>query len=448
MTSTTRLSAEPAYAGRSLPDTVGWVRQEGLALQLPTDRLAFLVAIKTLAEEESDLGEAALHDAFGYVSSAFGQMDETLSSRANNAINDLIRQQLLSRFTTDPVAGESLYRLSRLGVAIVDFFLESRQVDSIKLSILLEHLAAELDKARTAALETNTREQWEAEVLPRLTFSLEETMERIDLTQRAMDEQQSKVKEEIAALLTQDWMDAIHSCEKLLRETGQTLRELQDTLDAAGHRLQEGLLNIQEAAQGRDDLFHVEELTHALQGRLDVITSWGQQCIELWSRYDRHVHKFIRTAIDMDKNRAFSQRLRESIRQFEQHNWLLRIAEESRLLELRDETIAIHDEEVTGEVPAELEFQEVVDISAELAERIGRHLVRYKASGLPLDLAEVLREYLEEFPAHAHFDVTRLLVDQAVRLGHSSELTPHAQPGWKPVNQHGSKVQAYVIDQY
>lgn len=448
MTSTTRLSAEPAYAGRSLPDTVGWVRQEGLALQLPTDRLAFLVAIKTLAEEESDLGEAALHDAFGYVSSAFGQMDETLSSRANNAINDLIRQQLLSRFTTDPVAGESLYRLSRLGVAIVDFFLESRQVDSIKLSILLEHLAAELDKARTAALETNTREQWEAEVLPRLTFSLEETMERIDLTQRAMDEQQSKVKEEIAALLTQDWMDAIHSCEKLLRETGQTLRELQDTLDAAGHRLQEGLLNIQEAAQGRDDLFHVEELTHALQGRLDVITSWGQQCIELWSRYDRHVHKFIRTAIDMDKNRAFSQRLRESIRQFEQHNCLLRIAEEPRLLELRDETIAIHDEEVTGEVPAELEFQEVVDISAELAERIGRHLVRYKASGLPLDLAEVLREYLEEFPAHAHFDVTRLLVDQAVRLGHSSELTPHAQPGWKPVNQHGSKVQAYVIDQY
>ena len=57
-------------------------------------------------------------------------------------------------------------------MSIVDFFLESRQVDSIKLSILLEHLAAELDTARKAALETNTREQWDAEVLlPRLTFS-------------------------------------------------------------------------------------------------------------------------------------------------------------------------------------------------------------------------------------------------------------------------------------
>jgi chromosome partition protein MukF len=65
-----------------------------LALNLPTDRLAFLMAIKTLSEDESDLSEAALHDAFGYVSSAFGQMDETLTGRANNAINDLIRQQL------------------------------------------------------------------------------------------------------------------------------------------------------------------------------------------------------------------------------------------------------------------------------------------------------------------------------------------------------------------
>ncbi|WP_339020384.1 chromosome partition protein MukF [Aeromonas salmonicida] len=443
------MSTSRTLPERSVPEIVGWVRQEGLALSLPTDRLAFLIAIKTLSEDESDLSEAALHDAFGYVSNAFGQMDETLTGRANNAINDLIRQQLLSRFNTDMVAGESLYRLSRLGMGIVDFFMDQRQVDSIKLSILLEHLAAELDTARKAALETNTREQWDAEVLPRLTFSLEETLGRIDLTQRAMDEQQNQVKSEIAALLTQNWVDAIHSCEKLLHETGQTLRELQDTLDAAGHRLQAGLLNIQEAAQGRDDLFHVEELTHALQGRLDVITSWGQQCIELWSRYDRHVHKFIRNAIDMDKNRAFSQRLRDSIRNFEQHNWQLRIAEEPRLLELRDETIAIHDEEVTGEVPLEMEYMEMVDINQALAERIERYLARYPEQGNQLDLADVLREYLLDYPAHAHFDVARLLIDQAVRLGHASgERELHRQPAWKPINQAGSKVQAYVIDKY
>ncbi|MGL5290583.1 MAG: chromosome partition protein MukF, partial [Vibrionaceae bacterium] len=311
---------------RTLPETVGWVKQQGLALHLPSDRLAFLIAIKMLSEEESDLSEAVLHDGFSYVSQGFNQFDETQTQRANNAINDLIQQQLLTRFSSEGSDGVSLYRLSSLAVTIVEFFLDKRQVDSIKLSILLEHLARELEGACAIALETNTREQWDEQVLPRLTFSLEETLGRIDLTQRAMDEQQNGVKEQIAALLNQNWLEAIHSCEKLLQETGQTLRELQDTLDAAGHRLQAGLLNIQEAAQGREDLLHVEALTHALQVRLDVITTWGQQCIELWARYDRHVHKFIRNAIDMDKNRAFSQRLRDSIRNFVNHNFLLKVA--------------------------------------------------------------------------------------------------------------------------
>jgi chromosome partition protein MukF len=45
--------------------------------------------------------------------------------------------------------------------------------------------------------------------------------------------------------------------------------------------------------------------------------------------------------------------------------------------------------------------------------------------------------------------VARLLIDQAVRLGHASgEREHHRQPAWKPINQAGSKVQAYVIDQY
>ena len=79
----------------------------------------------------------------------------------------------------------------------------------------------------------------------------------------------------------------------------------------------------------------------------------------------------------------------------------------------------------------------------------GAPLARYPEQGQQLDLADVLREYLLDFPAHAHFDVARLLIDQAVRLGHASgERELHRQPAWKPINQAGSKVQAYVIDQY
>lgn len=438
-------------AERTLPELVSWVKQEGLALNLANDRLAFLIAIAALTRNDAshELTEAALHDAFSYVSQVFGQMDETQTQRANFAINELVRQKLLSRFTADQVEGESLYRLTRLAMGVVDFYIEQKQVSSVKLSLLLEQVAGELSKAYQATQQNDALGHWNEQVYPRLKFSVEEILSRIDLTQRAMDEQQNQVKAEIADLLNQNWTQAIHNCEKLLRETGQTLRELQDTLDAAGHDLQAGLLNIQEATQGREELLHIEELTQTLQARLDAIINWGQQCIELWASYDRHVHKFIRTAIDMDKNRAFSQRLRDSIRDFSQHNWQMVVAQEMRLLELRDETLALHGDEVTGDLPAELEYHEILDVNNQLAERIQAHLDAFRLEGKPLDMALVLREYLAHYPDYQHFDVARLLIDTAVRLGHSeAELTGAKQPKWKPINEAGAKVQAHVIDQY
>ena len=451
MTQEVSRATERSVPELTLPELVGWVKQEGLSLNLANDRLAFLIAIATLSRDDSthELTEAALHDAFGYVSQIFGQMDETLSHRANNAINELVRQKLLSRFNADPVEGESLYRLTRLAMGIVEFFAEQKEVSSVKLSLLLEQVASELAKAYQAASENDALAHWDEQVYPRLKYSVEEILARIDLTPRAMDEHQNQVKAEIADLLNLDWTQAIHSCEKLLRETGQTLRELQDTLDAAGHNLQDGLLNIQEATQGREELAHIEALTHTLQARLDAIINWGQQCIELWARYDRHVHKFIRTAIDMDKNRAFSQRLRESIREFQNHNWLMVVAQEHRLLELRDETLALHGDEITGELPSELEYHEILDVNNQLAERIQLHLDAFREQGKPLDMAEVLRDYLAHYPDYQHFDVARLLIDSAIRLGHSeAELTSAKQPKWKPINESGAKVQAHVIDQY
>lgn len=258
---------------RSLPELVGWAKQEQLELSLSNERLAFLIAVSAMAKDEQtqELSEATLHDAFSLVSQLFGQMDETLAVRANNAINDFVRQRLLSRFNTDPIAGESVYRLTRLSVGIVEFYLDQQQVNTIKLSLLLEQVATELDKAYQEAVLASDEAAWNAQVYPRLKFSVEEILSRIDLTQRAMDDQQNQVKAEIADLLNQNWTQAIHSCEKLLRETGQTLRELQDTLDAAGHKLQAGLLNIQETARNQEiTSLLVESLTYELQTELTL----------------------------------------------------------------------------------------------------------------------------------------------------------------------------------
>ena len=57
------------------------------------------------------------------------------------------------------------------------------------------------------------------------------------------------------------------------------MRELQDTLNAAGDKLQAQLLRIQDCVIGRDDLYFIDQLITDLQSKLDRIISWGQQAI-------------------------------------------------------------------------------------------------------------------------------------------------------------------------
>ncbi len=182
--------------------------------------------------------------------------------------------------------------------------------------------------------------------------------------------------------------------------------------------------------------------------KLDRITSWGQQAIDLWIGYDRHVHKFIRTAIDMDKNRAFSSRLRQSVKDYFDAPWYLTYADAERLSDLRDEALVLRDDEVTGQVPMEVEYEEFQQVNDELAERIGDMLKAHKDQGTPIDLSVVLRDYLAQHPYTHHFDLARIVVDQAVRLGYSESDYQAVQPDWKAINEFGAKVQANVIDRY
>ncbi|MGQ6036252.1 chromosome partition protein MukF, partial [Serratia sp. IR-2025] len=289
---------------------------------------------------------------------------------------------------------------------------------------------------------------WHRNVFAPLKYSVAEIFDSIDMTQRVMDEQQQSVKNDIAALLSKDWRAAISSCEMLLSETSGTLRELQDTLDAAGDKLQANLLRIQDATLGNVELGFVDKLVFDLQSKLDRIISWGQQAIDLWIGYDRHVHKFIRTAIDMDKNRVFAQRLRQSVQTYFDHPWALTHANADRLLDMRDEELALRSEEVTGELPPDLEFEEFSEIREQLAAMIEEALKVYQEQQMPLNLAAVMRDYLAQYPRARHFDVARLVVDQAVRLGVAEADFSGLPAEWQAINDYGAKVQAHVIDKY
>ncbi|GAD79002.1 chromosome partition protein MukF [Vibrio ezurae] len=436
----------------TVDELVGWVKQHDFSLNLNSEHLSFLVAIALLSRERFDeeLGEGELHDAFAIVQREFNG-DASVSNiafKANNAINSLVAQRLLSRFTSEGQDGSSIYRLSPLAVGISEYYLRHRQFSKLKLSIQLTLAGKELANVVATAEQTPTDEGWRRDIYGTLKFSVAEIFDQIDLNQRVMDEEQHQVKAEIAELLNQDWREAIIHCEDLLSATSNTLTELQSSLQAAGDELQSQLLTLQQLVYGKEELDYIDAVLFSLQVKLDRIISWGQQSIDLWIGYDRHVHKFIRTAIDMDKNRAFSQRLRQSIQDFGSNSWLLTFADAERLRDLRDESLVLKNDEALGQLPPEVEYQEMQQVSNELAEQVKAMLKRHKDQGAKIDLGEVLRNYLATHTQASHFDLARLVVDQAVRLGYSEQDYAAIQPDWQSINEYGAKVQANVINKF
>ncbi|HIH4064718.1 TPA: chromosome partition protein MukF [Proteus mirabilis] len=435
---------------QTVPELVSWARKNDFSISLPPERLAFLMAVAVLNSERLDgeMSEGELIDAFREVCKGFDQPAESIQVRANNAINDMVKQRLFNRFTSELVEGNAIYRLTPLGIGISDYYIRQREFSSLRLSMQLSIVASELDSAASAAEEGGDAYHWHRNVFAPLKYSVAEIFDSIDLSQRIMDEQQNIVKEDIAALLNQDWQAAISNCEQLLSETSGTLRELQDTLEAVGDKLQANLLRIQEANMSSGHVDQIDTLVFELQSKLDRIISWGQQSIDLWIGYDRHVHKFIRTAIDMDKNRIFSRRLRQSVQNYFDSPWALTYANADRLFDMRDEELVLRDEEVTGELPEELEYQMFSEVNEQIAQWVEQELAAYKLEQRALDLSSVLVEYLNRYPQQKHFDVARIVIDQAVRLGVAQAELAGLPAKWAEINEYGAKVQAHVIDTY
>ncbi|MCW9718323.1 MULTISPECIES: chromosome partition protein MukF [unclassified Avibacterium] len=435
---------------QTIPELVSWAREREFSLNLPTDRLAFLLAIAIYNNERLDgeMLETDLVDIFRHTASAFEQSPDNIATRANNAINELVKQRFLNRFSSEFTEGLAIYRLTPLGVGVSDYYIRQREFSALRLSVQLSIVADEIQRASEAAEEGGDENHWRRNVFAPLKYSVAEIFDSIDFSQRVMDESQQSIKDEIAELLTKDWQAAISSCERLLDETSSNLRELQDTLNSAGDKLQAQLLRIQDCVIGQQNLYFIDQLIIDLQAKLDRIISWGQQSIDLWIGYDRHVHKFIRTAIDMDKNRVFSQRLRQSIQHYFENPWYLWTAQAERLVDLRDEELVLREEDALGELPEALQYESLADLHEQIVEHMQALLIAYRENHRPINLSLVLKEQLDNYPVERHFDVARIIVDQAVRLGMASGDLSGVYPQWEEINQAGAEVQAHIIDEY
>lgn len=101
-----------------------------------------------------------------------------------------------------------------------------------------------------------------------------------------------------------------------------------------------------------------------------------------------------------------------------------------------------------GELPEELQYEQLSDLHDQIVEAMQGLLIQHREQNKPIDLSVVLKEQLENYPLSRHFDVARIIVDQAVRLGMASaDLSGQYSP-WQEINDKGAEVQAHIIDEY
>lgn len=140
---------------QTVPELVSWARKNDFSISLPAERLAFLLAVAVLNSERvnGEMSEGELIDAFREVCKGFEQTTESLAVRANNAINDMVRQKIFNRFASDIVEGNAIYRLTPLGIGISDYYIRQREFSTLRLSMQLSIVAGELQRAAEAAEE-------------------------------------------------------------------------------------------------------------------------------------------------------------------------------------------------------------------------------------------------------------------------------------------------------
>lgn len=490
----------------NLHDILGWVNDNDFNINLSAERIGFLLAIYSLQRtSDSELTEEVLVDLYRQVVSFKDDSeltDNTLAARANKLINDLVNQKILNRFSLDFADDEdlteksSIYRLSPLAIGIAENYFRQKEFSQVGLSVQLAMVAKEINAITEATAQVGDYLYWRQNVYAPLRFTVAEVFDLIDYRQRELDEEQHQIKQRIADLLSKQWHDAIDNCELLLSSTGDTLRELQDTLSSAGDKLQSQLIAVyhavnqqKEALQNielfasepelRDTLFSDQEemldlvdrlqasfpeandrmdlalvfeqinsLIQHLQTKLDRIISWGQQSIDLWIGFDKHIHRFIRNTIDLDKNRVFSTRLRRSVSEFLDQRFYLTLAAQERIMEMRDETPELVEGEALGDLPEDITYETFDNIQEQISTAMHGILQPFAQKQEPLDVALILRQILRDNPLAVHFDVARIFIEQAMRMGTSSDELAGVQAEWQAVNEREAQIQANIINSY
>lgn len=334
--------------------------RDGASLELKTIDLCFLAALHLRSEYAgvAAFEDATLVDLFLQVCEVV-EGGENVQLRATYAIQRLRDQRLLVRVDGADLARPGEFTLTRLAIALVEFYLADEALTVESLSLLTGALQAKLAEVSQVARLATRPEDWRR-VIGDLRVTVGDLVGGIERRQRGLDLQQARVRAEIGALLQADWSGAIDRCQALLDTTARTLTELNEVLLRDAHLLQTRLQDIlgftQDAAtvlplplgdqksEAQSGIWtlarEAEEAAGRVMDQVDRIGAWGRGRQRAWSEFFQYVHRYLRDVVRLDPDRALSQRLRDQLGTFATRPFALVVAHAPSIRLLRPPVVA------------------------------------------------------------------------------------------------------------
>jgi chromosome partition protein MukF len=337
------------HESTDLHRVLGALHQSRAVLALDTAHLCYLIALRVRSEQANlaSLGEDELVDLYMQVSELVDSDTVNPRLRATRAIQLLRDQRLLRRVDGAGVVRAGEYTLTRLAIAVVDFFIDDETLTRESLVVLTQALISQLGAILADARKATTEEEWQSSVIAPLSVTISDLVSGIERRQRGMDAQQEEVRELIEALLEQDWFAAVHDCEQLLEDTSKTLNELDEILLRDTPHLQAVLQDIEQLASeaGAAD---AEAQAQKVQEHLDRVEAWSGDRLRAWSDYYQFVQRYLRGVVRLDPDRAVSQRLRDQLAGWLEMPFALLRAFEPSIRLLREEETQINRPPLTS----------------------------------------------------------------------------------------------------
>lgn len=288
--------------------------RDGVNLDLKTVDLCFVAALHLRADKAAlaSFDEEALVDLFEQVCEVVEPGAENPLKRATHAIQRLREQRMLARVDGAGIVRAGEYALTRLAVAVVEYFLNDEVLTRESLTLLTGTLRVQLAEVLSAAKKASDDNAWRQSVIGPLRVTVAELVAGIERRQRGLDGQQEELQAEIASLVRADWLGAVDACQSLLDTTTTTLKELNEILLRDTHHLVALLQDIQTLA-GEAENATAEEAVQRVIEHIDRIAAWGGARQRAWSEHYQYVHRYLRDVVRLDPDRALSQRLRDQV---------------------------------------------------------------------------------------------------------------------------------------